>query len=165
MNKEPIKAIAEIICHEMGIAQNRVFLFNDLRELPKDDGLFVVLDEKPFKPHGASLTYKEINNVYTEVQTLNIKQIITISLISKNNEARLRQYEAQMAMNSTYAQQCQETYGFHVSTTSTVQNRSFVEATARLARFDTEVVVTTAIEKTQEVEYYSAKEYSSVFES
>ena len=165
MNSEPIKVIADILCHEMNLTEDRIFLFNDLRALPKDDGLFVVLNEQPFKPHGAKTDYKEIKGVFTEVQTLNVKQVITISLVSKNNQARLRQYEAQMAMNSTYAQQCQEIYGFHVSTTSPVYTRSEVEATARLSRFDTEVVITTAFEKTQEVDYYSAKEYSSVFES
>lgn len=165
MNREPIKAIADIITHEMNIAPERVFLFNDLRELPTDAGLFVVIDEQDYPPHGAELKYKEVNNSLMEVTTLNVKKRIMISLISKNTDARMRQYEPQMALNSTYSQQQQELYGFHVSTTSAVQNRSFVEETARLARFDTEVIVTTAFEKTQAVEYYNSAEHSSIFES
>lgn len=165
MNREPIKAIADIITHEMNIAPERVFLFNDLRKLPTDAGLFVVLDEQDFAPHGAELKYKEVNSDLIEVTTLNVRKKITISLISKNTDARTRQYEPQMALNSTYAQQKQEEYGFHVSTTSAVQNRSFVEETARLSRFDTEVMVTTAFEKTQAVDYYNSAEHSSIFES
>lgn len=165
MNREPIKAIADIICHEMQINPDRVYLFNDVRKLPTDKDLFVVLDEQDFAPHGASLDYKEIKGVFTEIQTLNVKKKITISLISKNTDARTRQYEPQMAMNSTYAQQVQEQYGFHVSTTSAVVNRSFLEETARLNRFDTEVMLTTAFEKKQAVDYYDTATYNSIFES
>lgn len=166
MNREPIKVIADIITHEMNITPNRVFLFNDVRKLPTDAELFVVLDEQDYPPHGSELKYKEtLSGDFVEVQTLNVRKRITISLISKNTDARTRQYEPQMALNSTYAQQKQEEYGFHVSTTSVMQNRSFLEATARLTRFDTEVMITTAFEKTQTVDYYNSAEHSSIFES
>ena len=168
MNREPIKALADIICNQMGINQDRVFLLNDNRQIPNDSELYVTLDIIMQAPFGADVKYKEttLNNqqVYQEVQSMAIKQTIVVSLVSKNSDARLRAYEVQMAMNSTYSEQSQETNGFHIASISPIHNRSFLEASSRLNRFDTEIAVITGIEKTQNVGYYDTFEHTEMFE-
>ncbi len=164
MNREPIKVIADILCKELGINANRVFLFNSLNPLPKDDDLYIVLQQTEFPPFGLKKEYKQNNDTYTEVQSYMTKEVITISLVSKNTDARLRRYDVNLALNSTYSQQMQEQYGFHIAQCNPVSNRSYLEATARLYRFDTEATVITAYSKTQAVDYYDKFDNTVVFE-
>ena len=168
MNREPIKALADIICNQMNIQPSRIFLLNDNRQIPNDSELYVTLDIIMQAPFGSDVKYKEttLNNqeVYQEIQSMAIKQTIVVSLVSKNSDARTRAYEVQMAMNSTYSEQSQETNGFHIASISPIHNRSFLEASARLNRFDTEVSVITGIEKTQTVDYYTTFNHEEMFE-
>lgn len=165
MDREPIKVIADIICHKLNLPTNRVFLFNSINELPKDDGLYVVLQQTEFPPFGVKTEYKEIRGTYTEVQSYMTKCMITVSLVSKNTEARTRRYEANLALNSTYSQQMQEKYGFHIAKCSPVANRSFLEASSRLYRFDTEVTVITAYTKADTVDYYNQFDNAITYEA
>ena len=155
MNREPIKAIADIISHELNIASSRIFLMNSLRELPKDDELFVVIQETTFPPFGLKKEYlTKANGTYVEKLSYMAKQVVTISLLSKNTNARLQKYDVNLALNSTYSQQIQEQYGFHISITNPVANRSFLEETSRLYRYDTEATVITGYLKENTVDYY-----------
>lgn len=154
MNREPIKAIADILVNQLNIESSRIFLMNSLRELPKDDNVFIVLQEVTFPPFGLKKEYKTINGTYTEIQSYMTKQIVTISILSKNTDARLRKYDVNLALNSTYSQQIQEMYGFHISSVNPVANRSFLEETSRLYRYDTEATVITAYSKQSAVDYY-----------
>lgn len=169
MDREPIKALADIICNQMNISSSRVFILNDNRQIPNDSELYVTLDIIMQAPFSSDVKYKEttLNNeqVYQEIQSMSIKQTIVVSLVSKNSDARKRAYEVQMAMNSTYSEQSQESNGFHISSISPIHNRSFVEATARLNRFDTEVTVITGIEKKQNVNYYDTFNHTELFEA
>ena len=164
MNREPIKAIADIICHEMNLTSDRVFLFNSVNSLPKDDGLYVVLQQTEYPPFGLKKEYRLDKGVYTEFQSYMTKELITISLVSKNTDARLRRFDVNLALNSTYSQQIQEQYGFHISQCNPVANRSFLEATARLYRFDTEATVITAYEQNRAVDYYDKFDNTMVIE-
>lgn len=154
MNREPIKVIADILSNQLNINASRIFLMNSLRELPKDEGAFIVIQETTFPPFGLKKEYKMEKNVYTEVQSYMTKQVVTISLLSKNTEARLQKYDVNLALNSTYSQQMQEKYKFHISAVNPVANRSFLEDTARLYRYDTEATVITAYSKQNAVDYY-----------
>lgn len=169
MDREPIKAIADILVNQMNIPAGRVFILNDNRQLPTDNNLYVTIDIIMNAPFGSNVRYKTVtlNNQeqYQEVQSLAIKQTIVVSLVSKNSDARTRAYEVQMAMNSTYSQQSQEKYGYHIASISPIHNRSFLEATARLNRFDTELSIITAIEKKQTVDYYDKAPYETKFEA
>ena len=154
MNREPVKAIADILANQLKISSDRIFLMNSLRELPKDDGVFIVLQEITFPPFGLKKEYKTIKGVYTEVQSYMTKQVVTISILSKNTDARQRKYDVNLALNSTYSQQIQEKYGFHISSVNPVANRSFLEETSRLYRYDTEATVITAYSNQAAVDYY-----------
>ena len=164
MNREPVKIIADILAHEMNLSPNRIFIYNDGRQLPKDDKIYIVLNVLSRPPYGAKTEYKTINGGLSEVQTLNVRETIIASAISKNTEARTRSYEVQMAINSTFAQQEQEKYGCHISRIAPVRDMSFLEETARLNRFDTEITVLTVYEKAQSVDYYDSFKSKTEFE-
>ena len=164
MDKEPIKAIADILCNQMNLTPERIFILNDSRTIPNDDKLYVTIDLIMNAPFSADVKYTEDLQGYQEVQSLAIKQTIVVSLISRNSDARTRAYEVQMAMNSTYSQQSQEKYGYHIASISPIHNRSFLEESARLNRFDTELSIITAVQKKQVVDYYDDAPYTIKFE-
>lgn len=163
--REPVKIIADIISHEMNLPPERIFIYNDGRTLPKDNDLYIVLYVNRTPPYGSKTEYVETEAGLVEVQTLNFQQTIMASAVSKSTEARQRAYEVQMAVNSTYAQQMQEKYGCHISRIAPVQDLSFLETTSRLNRFDTTIIVLSAIEKRQVVDYYDQFPYESQYES
>lgn len=164
MSREPVKIIADIISHEMKLPADRIFIYNDGRELPKDDGLYIVLYVTSRPPYGAKTEYRGSDENLVEIQTLNVKEVIVASAVSKNTEARTRAYEVQMAVNSMFSQQEQEKYACHISRIAPVRDFSFLEQTSRLNRFDTEITVLTVYEKTQPVDYYDTFSGTAYFE-
>lgn len=164
MNREPVKVIADIISHEMDLPNDRIFIYNDGRELPKDDGLYIVLSVMSRPPFGVKSSYKETEDGLVEVQTLNVKETIIASAVSKNTDARTRAYEVQMAINSVFSEQKQEEYGCHISMIAPVRDMSFLENTARLNRFDTEITLLAAYEKVKDIDYFNTIQVTSKFE-
>jgi hypothetical protein len=164
MSREPVKIIADILSHEMNLPPERIFIYNDGRVLPNDDGLYIVLYVNSRPPYGARTYYKGEPSNLIEVQTLNVKETIIASAVSKNTDARTRSYEVQMAINSTFAQQKQEEFGCHISMIAPVRDMSFLEETARLNRFDTEITILTVYEKETPVDYFDSVDTESSFQ-
>lgn len=164
MVQEPIKIIADIISHEMNLSPERIFIFNDGRELPIDDGLYVVLNITSRPPFGIKSEYKTVDGVFTQVTSMNVAERIIASVVSKNTEARKRAYEVQLAMSSYYSENQQQMNGFHIGKISSVTNNSALEGTSRLNRFDCEINVITAYEKVAPVNYYDAFSHTEEFE-
>lgn len=164
MEKEPIKVIADIISHQMNLSPERIFIFNDGRELPVDDGLYVVLSITSRPPFGIKSEYKTVDGVLTNVTSMNVAERIIASVISKNTDARKRACEVQLAMSSYYAENQQQINGFHIGKIAPVTNNSGLEGTARLNRFDCEINIITAYEKADSVDYYDAFTHTEEFE-
>lgn len=164
MNIEPIVAIGQIIAHEMELTNDRIFIFNDGRELPKDDGLYIVLSIVSRPPYGIKSEFKTINGEFTQIMSMNVAERITASVISKDTSARKRAYEVQLAMSSYFSQNMQQMQGFHIGQISSVVNNSDLEGTSRLNRFDCEINVLTAYEKKKPVDYYDKFSHTETFE-
>lgn len=164
MNREPVKIIADILSREMNIPEERIFIYNDGRPLPKDEEIYIVLYVTSRPPYGAKTSYKDNDGILEEVQTLNVRENIIASIVSKDTTARTRSYEVLMALSSTYAQQVQEKYGCHISMIAPVRDMSFLEETARLNRFDTEVTILTVYEKVKPVDYYDSFKSQETYE-
>lgn len=164
MDKEPIKVVADIISNQLNLSPERIFIYNDGRELPTDDGLYIVLSITSRPPFGIKSEYKEVDGVLTQVISMNVAERIVASIISKNADARKRAYEVQMAMSSYYSENQQQINGFHIGKISTVTNNSSLEGTSRLNRFDCEINILTAYEKVESVDYYDKFSHSETFE-
>ena len=164
MDKEPIKVIADIISNQLGLPPERIFIYNDGRELPVDEELYIVLSITSRPPYGVKSEYKEIDGVLSQVMTMNVAERIVASIISKNADARKRAYEVQMAMSSYYAENQQQMNGFHIGKMSTVTNNSELEGTSQLNRFDCEINILTTYEKVAPVDYYDSFSHTETFE-
>lgn len=153
---EPISIIRNIIMTEMELNPKRIWIYNADAPLPKDSGLFCILSLNAQNPFSNNLKYEGNieNNTLNEVQEMNIQADITISLLSKDESARTRAYEVQMALGSTYSQQMQEKNRMHISRIGNVVDASFLEATSRLNRFDVDCVALYTYKKVKPVDYY-----------
>lgn len=153
---EPISIIRNIIMTEMELNPKRIWIYNADAPLPKDSGLFCILSLNAQNPFSNNLKYENNieNDTLNEVQEMNIQADITISLLSKDESARTRAYEVQMALGSIYSQQMQEKNKMHISRIGNVVDASFLEATSRLNRFDIDCIALYGYKKVKPVDYY-----------
>lgn len=153
---EPISVIRNIVMTEMELDPKRIWVYNADAPLPKDSGLFCILSLNAQNPYSNNVKYEgDIeNDTLTEVQEMNIQADITISLLSKDESARTRAYEVQMALGSTYSQQMQEKNKMHISRIGKVIDASFLEATSRLNRFDIDCIALYGYKKVKPIDYY-----------
>ena len=153
---EPISIIRNIIIKEMDLKPDRIWIYNADAPLPKDSGLFCILSLNAQNPFSNNVKYESSfeDDTLNEVQTMNVQADITVSLLSKDDSARSRAYEVQMALGSTYSQQMQEKNKMHISRIGNVVDASFLEATSRLNRFDVDCVALYAYKKVKPVDYY-----------
>lgn len=156
MMAEPISIIRNIIMTEMELNPKRIWIYNADAPLPKDSGLFCILSLNAQNPFSNNLKYENNieNDTLNEIQEMNIQADITISLLSKDESARTRAYEVQMALGSTYSQQMQEKNKMHISRIGNVVDASFLEATSRLNRFDIDCIALYGYKKVKPVDYY-----------
>lgn len=153
---EPISVVRNIVMTEMELDPKRIWIYNADAPLPKDSGLFCILSLNAQNPFSNNVKYEgDIDNdTLNEIQTMNVQADITVSLLSKDDSARTRACEVQMALGSTYSQQMQEKNKMHISRIGKVVDASFLEATSRLNRFDVDCIALCTYHKVKPVNYY-----------
>lgn len=164
MNNSTLDILKTIIDREMSMPNGRVFAYNGTQNLPTDGMLYIVLAFAERTPYANVNKYKTTETGMKEIQTVNIAEDIVISLVSKDTSARDRVIEVPMALKSTYSQYQQEINKIHISTINKSLDNSFLEATARLNRFDTEIRIIRTYEKEQPIDYYDKFPNTSKFE-
>lgn len=159
-----LNIIKDIIDKELQMPPGRVWAYNASVDLPQDEDLFIVLSVMYRNPYSNNIHYVgDVENL-KEVQTMNVAEDILISLMSKNTQARDRAYEIQMALGSTYSQQMQEKNKMHIARLGDVFDASFLEASARLNRFDVRCRAIRAYDKIKNIDYYDKFPNTAKFE-
>ena len=84
-----------------------------------------------------------------------------IDAYSRNNDARDRFWEIEMALNSVYAQQQMDLYNFKIGTIASAQNVSGIDGGSDINRFAITFTVLTHQHKEKAINYYDnfADEY------
>lgn len=162
--REPIKVVADILSHELNLSSDRIFIYNDGRPLPKDDGLYISLCINETIPYANNSKTGDINTTFSEKISMNYRQKVIASVISKDSTARIAAYNAVMALSSVYSIQKQEEYSCHIAKIAHVTDASFLEETARLNRFDVAINVISWAEATKEIDYFNTGEIETRFE-
>lgn len=148
--------LRKIIIHEMGLADDRVNIFNQKWKIPTYDDLFIVLECLPSKIISNRSTVKMVPGEYVEIHDLTVQERITVMVFSRNMDALLRKEEVIMALCSTYSQQIQEQYSFHIARIAPIEDLTMLEGAAQLYRYDIPVIMLTWQTLTKAVEYYDA---------
>lgn len=154
MANSSLDIIKQILDEEMEMPENRVWAYNANVNIPKDSNLFIILSLGDRTPYSNNIKYNNTENGVEEVQTMNVNEEVYISLLSRSTQARDRAHEVLMALNSTFSQNIQEKNKMHISTIGQVTDRSFLEATSMINRFDVKCRVFRAYSKIKSVNYY-----------
>jgi hypothetical protein len=157
--------IKQILDKEMQMPQGRVFAYNSSVDLPQDRNLFIVLHYTAKTPYSNNIRYENTKDgKLVEHQMSNFVEDILISLMSVNQDARDRAHEVLMALRSNYAQVLQEQNKVHITTQGDIIDKSFLEATSRLNRFDVRAKIYVSYDKITNVDYYDKFPNTSKFE-
>ena len=163
--REPIKIVADVLAHELNLSQDRIFIYNDDRPLPKDDGVYIALCINSTTPFANNNRQLDVDSAYKEKISMNYKQKIIASVISNDNTARTLAYNAVMALSSIYSIQTQEKYGCHIAKIAPVTDASFLEQTSRLTRMDIAISIIHWSEVKKEIDYFNTGELDTRFEA
>lgn len=159
-----LNIIKLILDRQLNMEPERVFAWNSSIELPKDGKLFIVLAMLENEVIANNIRYKSNETGLQEHQTVNTCQNILVSLCSLDTSAMEYAPYARMAMASTYAQGLMEQYTCHISQTGNIRDASFLEATARLFRYDFEIKVFRSYATINDVDYYDKFPNNATFE-
>lgn len=153
--------LCDILQKELGLAEGRVYLYDQKIFMPTDERMFVAVSVVSLKPFGNTVYFDPINN--SDIQSSNFGSAIQIDIMSRSTEALLRKEEVLMALKSTYAEQQQELNSFHVGVISTgFTNLSGLDGSAIPYRFSITVNVQYQVKKVGSVSYFDDFEDPSV---
>lgn len=148
----PLKLICDIIQKELSLVDGQVYLYNQKFNIPKDTELYVAVGVVSSKPFGNSISYDSTGK---SVQSLNVRDTVSIDIMSRGTSALLRKEEVIMALNSSYAIKQQELNSFNISRIPTqMNNLSSLEGNAIPFRFNININVQYFVNKTKSSEYF-----------
>ena len=107
----------------------------------------------------------ETSKPEADVLDVNIKEEITISLMSKNTSARDRLYEVPMALNSFYSRHLQAQNKMHIAILGEAYDSSFLEETSMFNRWDIRIRVFRSYAKIKSIDYYDKFPNTAEFEA
>lgn len=151
----PLQLVCDIIQKEMGLADGRVYLWDQKIFSPSDEGVFVVVGELTNKAFGSTCRTESDDFGCNEVQSVNMRALLSVDVISRGNAARNRKEEVLLAIASTYSQQQQEVNSFRVYPISTnFINLSRDDGAAIPYRFNLTVALQYFVSKTKAIPFF-----------
>jgi hypothetical protein len=143
----------EIIQRELGLADGRVFLWDQKLERPKDNDLYIAVSVVSCKPFSNT---NRLNSSGESEQSVNMQATLQIDVISRGPAARTRKEEVILALNSNYAQSQQERNSFYIGKLpagSRFVNLSEIDGMAIPYRYSVSVNLQYMVKKTKVVSY------------
>ena len=150
------QTLIKILSKEMDINQDRIMIYNGEWNIPPDDGIFIILERLPGRviANRNTVKYDPSRAVYQEIQDLNIREQIVISVFSKNTEALERKDEVLMAIASLYSQQLQEKNSIKIFRIANIEDLSVLEGGSNLYRYDIPLTIFSWQQKVKTAEYF-----------
>lgn len=138
--------IVDVLTREMSMPENSVWIRDQNRKIPNDDGLYLVVGMVSSVPQSSQTFMKEVVTPQpspappvvqmVEVQEVQMCENIQIDIFSRSNAAIRRQWEVMAALKSFYCQQRQEQNYFKIFRNPTsILNLSSAEGSSQLNRF------------------------------
>jgi hypothetical protein len=151
---DTLTLFCEILQRELGLANDRIYIYNQKIFQPTDTGLYIaigVLRAKPFSNNQSS-------NNGIESQVTNFMTTLEINAISRDTSALTRKEEILMALNSQYSESQQEANSFLIGRLppgAQFINLSAIDGAAIPYRFNISVNVQYAATKTKPAPYFN----------
>lgn len=160
-----LDVIKQILDEQMNMPINRVFAYNSNVELPKDSDLFIPLYYAERTPIANNSKMVTTARGVEEHQTINMVEDVIIALMSRDTSARDRVQEVFLALNSYYSRNLQAKNKFHISWIGEAFDKSFLEATSMLNRFDIRIRIFRSYDKINTVDYYNTFNFETWVET
>ena len=94
------------------------------------------------------------DDLYLEIQDINESRLMQVDIYSRNNDARERFWEVEMALKSNYAQYQMDLYNFKIGTIPNAQNLSGLDGGSDINRYTISFNVLTHQHKETPISYY-----------
>lgn len=152
---EPIGLVADILKVYMGLKDQNIQLYNQKLKIPNNSNTFLSIGILNSKPFARSKKHVEIDGVFYEQISQNIKATLTIDIYSKKEDVIFQKDEIVEAFASDYGQSQMIRNSFKVSRlTGDFVSLSNIEGSAIPYRFQTTCVVEYSKTKLNEVRYF-----------
>lgn len=160
-----LDVIKKIIDEQLNMPVGRVFAYNSNVDLPQDSELFIPLYYTERKPVANNSKMVPTPTGLEEHQAINMVEDVIIALISRDTSARDRVQEVFLALNSYYSRNLQAKNKLHISWIGEAYDKSFLEATSMLNRFDIKIRVFRSYEKINSIDYYDSFSFETWVEN
>lgn len=152
-----LELLCDVIQTEMGLADGRVYLWDQKIPEPTDFGLFVIAQTVNCKPFGNSFyPYSTVTGMES-VQSTNFYASVQIDIISRSIDAMNRKEELIMALKSQYCEQQQDLNSFHIASLPTnFVNLSGIDGGAIPYRFSITIGLQYQVKKVSSISYYDS---------
>lgn len=104
----------DIIQNQLGLANGRVYLWDQKLFQPTDSGLYVAVSVLSCKPFANTNKFDGSSSNSNSEQSVNMYALLQIDIISRDTEARDRKEEVILALNSNYARLQQTANSFNI---------------------------------------------------
>lgn len=164
---EPDKVICGILVEEMGISADRVVVYDQNFIPPKDDDIYIIVSlasskiiasTNKFAPSEVGPPVKNDR----EIKRVSASETYNVEITSKNTDAKLRRYEVNASMSSTFSIQKQEENGMSIFRANQNMDLSFIEGGSSLHRYRIPVIINNM--KTFEKDIVTYEHFQSVQE-
>lgn len=105
----------EILQNQMGLANGRVYLWDQKIKSPTDSGIFIAVSMPIVKPYANIRRPSPQQYTMEADQSLNVMAVMDLDICSRDISAFMRKEEVLLALNSTYSLEQQENYGFSIA--------------------------------------------------
>lgn len=136
------QVIIDILRHEMGFAENSIWIRDQNRKIPNDTGFYCIVGMVDSKPYASQSRMETVgpdpDGKYqqVEVSRFQSRDNIQIDILSKDKVAVTRRWEIIAALKSIFAQQQQEKFQFKIASIPTsFVNSSNAEGGSQLNRY------------------------------
>lgn len=160
-----LDVIKKIIDEQLNMPVGRVFAYNSNVDLPQDSELFIPLYYTERKHVANNSKMVPTPTGLEEHQAINMVEDVIIALISRDTSARDRVQEVFLALNSYYSRNLQAVNKLHISWIGEAYDKSFLEATSMLNRFDIKIRVFRSYEKINSIDYYDSFSFETWVEN
>lgn len=147
--------VADILMKVLNLTEDRIWLANQRTSMPLDTGLYITVGRMAVPTVASNKRIVSTDTGLKEVRTQHVEEIISIDIESADSSAFDRFPEVIGALQSSYAQEMQERYGFKIGTTPTTANSvAPIEAASVLYHMSITVRVLRAYSSESAIPYY-----------
>ncbi len=154
----PLLLFCEVLQREMGLANGRVYLWDQKLMQPTDSGLYIAVSVPSCKPFANINRPSSSGGGMVAQQSVNMQATANVDIISRGPAARDRKEEVILAFGSNYAQTQQEANSFYIArlpSSGRFLNLSDVDGAAIPYRYRIPINLLYAVSKTKAIQSFN----------